>query len=65
MVFVGCSLTAVWVWGWLRSLPVFPALPRGAMDREAEPGGLPGEGGREMARRHQEVLELQLSWPGI
>lgn len=46
MVFVGCSLTAVWVWGWLRSLPVFPALPRehwterqslaGFLEREAE-----------------------------
>lgn len=50
MVFVDCSLTAIWVWGWVRSLPVFPALPRGALDREAEPGGLPGEGGRAIPR---------------
>lgn len=54
MVFVGCSLTTIWVWDSVRSLPVFPALLRGALDRETEPGGLPGA----MAGGHQEVLGL-------
>lgn len=45
-----CRLAAVRVWGSVRSLPVFPASPRGAVDRGRAWRASRRERGRAMAR---------------